>query len=50
VPDRLDQFLGVLRPFGIREQARTGAVYMSRGPKVLNQRTSSATDRKYLDQ
>jgi acetolactate synthase-1/3 small subunit len=48
-PDRLDQFLGVLRPFGIREQARTGAVFMSRGPKVLNQRTSSASDRKYLE-
>jgi acetolactate synthase I/III small subunit len=48
VPDRLDQFLGVLQPFGIREQARTGAVFMSRGPKVLNQRTASASDRKYL--
>jgi acetolactate synthase-1/3 small subunit len=47
-PDKLDQFLDVLRPFGITEQARTGAVYMSRGPKVLNQRPPSPSDRKYL--
>jgi acetolactate synthase-1/3 small subunit len=46
-PDKLDKFLEVLRPFGIKEQARTGAVYMRRGPKVLNQRSASPSDRKY---
>ena len=49
-PDKLDKFLEVLRPFGVKEQARTGAVCMSRGAKVLNQRPGSATDRKYLAQ
>jgi hypothetical protein len=38
----------VLRPFGVKEQARTGAVFMGRGAKVLNQRSSVASDRKYL--
>ena len=47
-PDKLDKFLGVLRPFGIKEQARTGAVFISRGAKVLNQRPLSASDRKYM--
>jgi acetolactate synthase-1/3 small subunit len=47
-PDKLDKLLEVLRPFGIKEQARTGAVFMGRGAKVLNQRTRSASDRKYL--
>jgi acetolactate synthase-1/3 small subunit len=47
-PDKLDKFLEVLRPFGIKEQARTGAVFMGRGAKVLNQRSSVASDRKYL--
>jgi acetolactate synthase-1/3 small subunit len=47
-PDKLDKFLEVLRPFGIKEQARTGAVFMSRGAKVLNQRPGAASDRKYL--
>ena len=47
-PDKLDKFLEVLRPFGIKEQARTGAVFMSRGAKVLNQRPISPSDRKYL--
>ncbi len=46
-PDKLDKFLEVLRPFGIKEQARTGAVFMSRGAKVLNQRVISPFDRKY---
>jgi acetolactate synthase I/III small subunit len=47
-PDKLDKFLEVLRPFGVKEQARTGAVFISRGAKVLNQRARSASDRKYL--
>jgi len=47
-PDKLDKFLEVMRPFGIKEQARTGAVFMSRGAKVLNQRPVSPSDRKYL--
>ena len=47
-PDKLDKLLEVLKPFGIKEQARTGAVFMSRGAKVLNQRPHSASDRKYL--
>ena len=47
-PDKLDKFLEVLRPFGIKEQARTGAIFMSRGAKLLNQRPASASDRKYL--
>ncbi len=47
-PDKLDKFLEVLRPFGIKEQARTGAVFMSRGAKVLNRRPIAPTDRKYL--
>jgi acetolactate synthase-1/3 small subunit len=46
-PDKLDKFLEVMRPFGIKEQARTGAVFMSRGAKVLNQRPVSPSDRKY---
>jgi acetolactate synthase-1/3 small subunit len=47
-PDKLDKFLEVLRPIGIKEQARTGAVFISRGPKILNQRSGVASDRKYL--
>jgi acetolactate synthase-1/3 small subunit len=47
-PDKLDKFLEVLRPFGVKEQARTGAVFMGRGAKVLNQRSGVASDRKYL--
>jgi acetolactate synthase-1/3 small subunit len=47
-PDKLDKFLEVLRPFGIKEQARTGAVFMGRGAKVLNQRPGSPPDRTYL--
>ncbi len=47
-PDKLDKFVEVLRPFGIKEQARTGAVFMSRGGKLLNSRPVSPTDRKYL--
>ena len=47
-PDKLDKLLEVLKPFGIKEQARTGAVFLSRGAKVLNQRPVSTTDRKYL--
>ena len=47
-PDKLNKFLEVLRPFGIKEQARTGAVFMRRGAKVLNQRPVSPSDRKYL--
>ena len=46
-PDKLDKLLEVLRPFGIKEQARTGAVFISRGPKILNQRPGVASDRKY---
>jgi acetolactate synthase-1/3 small subunit len=49
-PDKLDKLLEVLKPFGIKEQARTGAVFMSRGAKVLNQRPGSAPDRKYLSE
>ena len=47
-PDKLDKLLDVLKPFGIKEQARTGAVFMGRGAKILNQRPASASDRKYL--
>jgi acetolactate synthase-1/3 small subunit len=47
-PGKLDKLIEVLKPFGIKEQARTGAVFMGRGAKVLNQRPSSASDRKYL--
>jgi acetolactate synthase-1/3 small subunit len=47
-PDKLDKLLEVLKPFGIKEQARTGAVFMGRGAKILNQRPASASDRKYL--
>ena len=47
-PDKLAKLLEVLRPFGIKEQARTGIVTMSRGAKVLNQRPGAASDRKYL--
>ena len=47
-PDKLDKLLEVLRPFGIKEQARTGAIFMGRGAKVLNQRPVGVADRKYL--
>ncbi len=47
-PDKLDKLLEVLKPFGIKEQARTGAISMSRGAKVLNQRPVGTADRKYL--
>ena len=47
-PDKLDKLLEGLKPFGIKEQARTGAVFMGRGAKILNQRPASASDRKYL--
>jgi acetolactate synthase-1/3 small subunit len=46
-PDKLEKFLEVLRPYGIKEQARTGAIYMSRGARILNQRAGSPADRKY---
>jgi hypothetical protein len=46
-PDKLDSLLEVLRPFGIKEQARTGVMAMNRGPKILNQRLGAVTDRKY---
>jgi len=49
-PDKLDKFIEVLRPFGIKEQARTGAIFMSRGAKVLNQRPITPSDRKYLQE
>ncbi len=49
-PDKLDKFVEVLRPFGIKEQARTGAVFMSRGTRLLNRRPISPTDRKYLSE
>ncbi len=47
-PDKLAKFLEVLRPFGIKEQARTGILSMSRGAKLLAQRVSAVADRKYL--
>ncbi|HTX52417.1 MAG TPA: acetolactate synthase small subunit [Candidatus Baltobacteraceae bacterium] len=47
-PDKLDKLVEVLKPFGIKEQARTGAIFMGRGAKVLNQRPGGAADRKYL--
>lgn len=46
-PDKLDKLLEVLRPFGIKEQGRTGIISMSRGAKILNQRPGVASDRKY---
>ncbi len=48
-PDKLDSLLEVLRPFGIKEQARTGVMAMSRGAKVLAQRPAVTYDRKYED-
>ena len=36
--DKIDAFLDVLRPFGIKEQARTGIMAMNRGAKVLGYR------------
>jgi acetolactate synthase-1/3 small subunit len=47
-PDKLGKLLEVLQPFGIKEQARTGAIFMSRGAKLLNQRPVSPADKKYL--
>ncbi len=47
-PDKLTKLLEVLKPFGIKEQARTGLVSMSRGGKILNQRPGVASDRKYF--
>ena len=49
-PDKLDKFVDVLRPFGIKEQARTGAVFMGRGANLLNRRPISPTDKKYLSE
>jgi acetolactate synthase-1/3 small subunit len=37
-PDKLDALLDVLKRFGIREQARSGVMAMSRGAKVLGVR------------
>jgi acetolactate synthase I/III small subunit len=48
-PDKLDSLLDVLRPFGIKEQARTGMMAMNRGAKILNQRPGVVSDRKYGD-
>jgi acetolactate synthase-1/3 small subunit len=47
-PDKLDKLLEVLKPFGVKEQARTGVVAMSRGAKLLSQRPAVASDKKYL--
>jgi len=47
-PDKLDKLLEVLKPFGVKEQGRTGIISMSRGAKLLNQRPGAVTDRKYL--
>ncbi len=49
-PDKLDKFVDVLRPFGIKEQARTGAVFMGRGANLLSRRPISPTDKKYLSE
>ena len=49
-PDKLNKFVDVLRPFGIKEQARTGAVFMGRGANLLNRRPISPTDKKYLSE
>ncbi|MHB1004792.1 MAG: acetolactate synthase small subunit [Chloroflexota bacterium] len=46
-PEKLDSLLEVLRPFGVKEQARTGVMAMNRGPKILNQRLGTVSDRKY---
>lgn len=48
-PEKLNSLLEVLKPFGVKEQARTGVVAMHRGPKILNQRPGTVTDRKYLE-
>lgn len=48
-PEKLESFLEVLKPFGIKEQARTGVMAMHRGPKILNQRLGAVSDRKYGD-
>lgn len=45
-PDKLDSFLEVLKPFGIREQGRTGVMAMNRGAKVLGLRPGVEIDRK----
>ena len=47
-PSKLNSLLEVLKPFGIKEQARTGVMAMDRGPKILNPRPGTVTDRKYL--
>lgn len=47
-PDKLAKLLEVLRPFGLKEQARTGVVTMSRGARTLTQRPVPLVDRKYL--
>ncbi|MDA8216748.1 MAG: acetolactate synthase small subunit [Dehalococcoidales bacterium] len=46
--DKLDKLLEVLKPFGVKEQARTGLLAMNRGAKILNQRPGVVSDRKYL--
>jgi acetolactate synthase-1/3 small subunit len=43
--DRIDAFLAMVRPYGIRELVRTGPVAMTRGSGAVQVRTNGRVDR-----
>lgn len=45
-PDKLDAFLDVLKPFGIREQARSGVMAINRGAKILGFRPGVEVEKR----
>jgi acetolactate synthase-1/3 small subunit len=34
-PDKIDAFIGLMKPFGVKEAARTGITALSRGAKSI---------------
>lgn len=45
-PDKLDAFLDVLKPFGIREQARSGVMAINRGARILGFRPGVEVEKR----
>jgi acetolactate synthase-1/3 small subunit len=44
-PDKLDAFLKMLAPYGIREMVQSGMVALGRGPRSMTQATLRSTER-----
>ena len=46
-PDKTRAFLDIIRPYGIKEVARTGSLAMARGPNVAAKGRQAATGRSH---